>query len=45
MKRKFAARYIDAKRINNEKIVYEYKKQIQIMIMRRQILLKAAVDA
>ena len=34
MKRKFAARHIDAKKTNDEKIMYEYRKQIQITIMK-----------
>ena len=34
MKRKFAARHIDAKKTNDKKIVSEYRKQIQIMIMK-----------
>ena len=45
MKRKFAARYIDAKKTNDEKITYEYKKQIQLIIIRRQTLSKTAIDA
>ena len=44
MIRKFAARYIDAKRTNNEKIAYKYKKPIQITSMKRQVLLKVAVE-
>ena len=44
MKRKFAARHIDAKRTNDEEIVYEYRKQIQITIIKRQTLLKTTID-
>ena len=44
MKRKFATRHIDAERINYEKIVYEYKKQIQITIMKEQTLSRTTID-
>ena len=32
--KKFAARYIDTEKTSDKKIVYEYRKQIQITIMR-----------
>ena len=45
MKRKFAARHIGAKKTNDEKIAYKYKKQIQITIMKEQTLSRTAIDA
>ena len=45
MKKKFAARHIGAEKTNDEKIMYEYRKQIEITIMKRQILSKTAIDA
>ena len=44
MKRKFAARHIDAEKTNDEKIVCEYKKKIQITIIKRQILSRATIN-
>ena len=45
MKKKFATRHIDAEKTNDKKIMYKYRKQIQIIIMKRQTLSRTAIDA
>ena len=45
MKKKFAVRYNDAKKTNDEEIMCEYKKLTQITIIKLQISLRTTIDA